>query len=147
MTMKRFIVLILSVLFLHRGLAQDTSSVTVHKDPRIDQLIALQSSINTATKKAMPRIMHGYRLMVANTNSRDEAIAAKTKLYTYFPELKAYLLYQAPFFKLKAGNFKTKEEAVKYQKLMTSFFPKGVFVINDTVELKPEKDEEPSDHL
>ena len=51
-----------------------------------------------------------------NTNNRDEAIAAKTKVYTYFPELKAYLQYQSPYFKLRAGNFKTREEAEKYRK-------------------------------
>lgn len=143
MTMKKLL-LLLSIFFLKSSFAQDTSSVVIHKDPRVDLLIARQAGINTATKKAMPRIMQGYRLMVANTNSREEAIAAKTKLYTYFPELKAYLIYQAPFFKLKAGNFKTRDEAVKYQKQMSNFFPKGVFVINDRVELKPEKDEEAS---
>jgi hypothetical protein len=136
---------LLSIFFIQQSFAQDTSSVVVHKDARIDLLVAKQESINTATKKAMPRIVKGYRLMIANTNSRDEAIAAKTKLYTYFPELKAYLLYQAPFFKLKAGNFKTRDEAAKYQKLMSSYFPKGVFIMNDMVELKPEKDEETSD--
>ena len=51
-----------------------------------------------------------------NTNNRDEAIAAKTKVYTYFPELKSYLLYQSPYYKLKVGNFKEKKEAEDYQK-------------------------------
>lgn len=138
------ILFLLSMFLAQQSFAQDTSSVVVHKDPRIDLLIAKQESLNTATKKAMPRNVRGYRLMIANTNSRDEAIAAKTKLYTYFPDLKAYLLYQAPFFKLKAGNFKTREEAAKYQKQMSSFFPKGVFIMNDIIELKPEKDEETS---
>lgn len=72
------------------------ASVVVHKDPRIDMLVQKQASINTASKKLYGRTMRGYRLMVMNTNKRDEAIAAKTKVYTAFPELKAYLVYQAP---------------------------------------------------
>ncbi len=84
--------------------------------------------------------MRGYRLLVVNTNSRDEVIAAKTKVYTYFPELKSYVVYQTPFFKLKAGNFQTRDEAKSYQQAMNSIFPKGVFIIGDTIEVQPEPD-------
>lgn len=118
-----------------------TNTVIVHKDPRVDALIKKQASINKDSKKSTARTGRGYRLLVINTNKRDEAIAAKTKIYTYFPDLKAYLSYQSPYFKLKAGNFKSRDEAEKYQKAMSSMFPKGVFIINDIVELKPEKEE------
>ncbi len=119
-----------------------TTAVIVHKDPRIDILVKKQSSINTAVKKASARSMRGYRLMIINTNKRNEAIDAKTKIYTYFPELKAYLSYQSPYFKLRAGNFKTRDEAEKYRKMMTTMFPKGVFILNDIIEIKPEKEKE-----
>jgi hypothetical protein len=94
------------------------------------------------SKKSVGRTMRGYRLMVLNTNKREDAIAAKTKIYTYFPELKAYLVYQAPFFRLKAGNFKTRAEAEKYRKDMNPLFPKGVFIVNETIEVKAEKIDE-----
>jgi hypothetical protein len=119
-----------------------TASVIVHKDPRIDMLVKKQSGINSAVKKASVRSMRGYRLMIVNTNKRNEAIDAKAKIYTYFPELKAYLIYQSPYFKLKAGNFKSRDEAEKYRKMMTSMFPKGVFIVNDIIEIKPEKEKE-----
>lgn len=73
--------------------------------------------------------------MIISTSSRDEAIAAKTKVYTYFPELKAYLWHQSPFYKLKAGNFKDRKEAEQYQKKLNEYFPKGVYIMNDMVEL------------
>jgi hypothetical protein len=117
------------------------STVVVHKDPRIDVLIKKKAAINKATTN-VARTMRGYRLLVVNTNSRDEAIAAKTKVYTYFPELKAYLQYQSPYFKLRAGNFKTRAEAEKYRKAMASMFSKGVFIVNDIIEIKPEKEKE-----
>ena len=120
--------------------AQDTSSVVIHKDPRIDLLLKKQGEVNAAIRKANARTARGYRLLVINTNKRDDAIAAKTKVYTNFPELKAYLVYQSPYFKLKVGNFKTREEAQQYQKSLGYYFPKGVFVIADTIEVTPEKD-------
>lgn len=118
----------------------ETATVIVHKDPRIDLLIKKKAAINKATKN-VARTSRGYRLLVINTNSRDEAIAAKTKLYTYFPELKSYLQYQSPYYKLRAGNFKTRDEAERYRKQMTSMFSKGVFIVNDIIEIKPEKEE------
>lgn len=134
-------IFLLTVLFLsYSTFAQD--SVIVHKDPRVDVLVKRQSSINKSVKKASVRTMRGYRLLVVNTNKREEAMDAKTKIYTYFPDLKAYLSYQSPYFKLKAGNFKTRDEAEKYKKTMTAIFPKGVFIINDIIEVKPETDEE-----
>jgi hypothetical protein len=118
----------------------DTSSVVIHKDPRVDLLVKKQADANAAIKKANARTARGYRLLVVNTNKRDEAISAKTKVYSNFPELKAYLVYQAPYFKLKAGNFKTREEAKEYQKLLSVYFPKGVVVVSDIIEVTPEKE-------
>ncbi len=117
-----------------------TASVIIHKDPRIDLLVKKQASINIQVKKSSDYRGKGYRLLIANTISRDEAMSAKTKIYTYFPELKAYLSYQSPYFKLKAGNFRTRDEAQRYQKNMGIVFPKGVFIVNDIVEIKGEKD-------
>jgi hypothetical protein len=139
------LLLICFVLFAILSQAQtqvsDTSSVIVHKDPRTDLLLKKQGEAYAAIRKANARTAKGFRLLVANTNKRDEAIAAKTKVYTNFPELKAYLTYQSPYFKLKVGNFKTREEAKQYQQYLSAFFPKGVFIMNDTIEVTPEKDE------
>lgn len=120
----------------------DTGIVKVHKDPRVELLIQKQAQINEESSRNARKSGKGFRLMIISTNSRDEAIAAKTKVYTYFPELKAYLWHQSPYYKLKAGNFKERKEAEEYQKRLNAYFPKGVFIMNDIVEYKPEKDEE-----
>ena len=144
--MKKFIFFI-AVLFSLKSFSQDTTLfktpdsglVTIHKDQRIDLLIKKQAQINEITSRDSRRSAKGFRLMIVSTNSRDEAIAAKTKVYSYFPELKVYLWYQAPFYKLKAGNFKERKDAEAYQKKLNAYFPNGIFIMNDVVELKPEK--------
>lgn len=124
------------------GVKADTNSIKVHKDPRLDLLVEKQIQINEETTRAARRIGKGYRLLVINTNKRDEAVEAKTKLYTFFPELKSYLIYQSPFYKLKVGNFKERKEAEDYLKRLKKYFPNGVYIMNDTIELKLEKDTE-----
>lgn len=138
----KYFFLLTFVLIVAGAWAQDTSALVIHKDSRMDVLLKKQGDVNAAIKKANARTARGYRLLVINTNKRNEAIAAKTKVYTNFPELKSYLVYQSPFFKLKVGNFKTREEALQYQKSLGVFFPKGVFVIPDTIEITPENDTE-----
>ncbi len=141
--MKSILVVLLSAVSLGlsaQQMASDTSSVVIHKDARIDLLVKKQAEINEETTRNSRRVAKGFRLLVVNTNKRDEAINAKAKLYQYFPELKSYLLYQSPYFKLKAGNFKDRKDAETYQKKLNAFFPKGVFVMNDVIEVKPDKD-------
>lgn len=135
----------IAVLFLSiRSAAQDTallqpidsSSVTVHKDQRLDLLITRQIQANELASRDARRTAKGFRLLIISTNNRDEAISTKSKVYTYFPELKSYLWYQSPYYRVKAGNFKERKDAEEYQKKLNAYFPKGVFIMNDIVEVK-----------
>ena len=138
------IVLIAALSFSITSFSQDTTitpvdsnSVKVHKDPRLDLLVKKQAQINEETTREARRTDKGYRLMIISTNNREEAIAAKTTIYTYFPELKAYLWHQSPYYKVKAGNFKDRKDAEAYQKRMNVYFPRGVFIMKDIIEVKP----------
>jgi hypothetical protein len=135
---KRLIVLSLTFLLIAcRGWAQtDSGTVVVAKDPRIDQLVAKQIEINEETTRDSRRMIPGYRIQVINSTDRNKVFAAKTKMYQEFPDLKLYLLYQAPNYKLKAGNFKTQEEAEDYVKQLSKYFTTGLYVIRDTIETK-----------
>jgi len=141
------IVFFAAVLFSVNAFSQDTTAtvnntVVVHKDPRLDMLVNKQAQINEETSRDSRKTTKGFRLMIISTNNRDEAISAKTKVYTYFPELKAYLWHQSPYYKVKAGNFKDRKEAEAYQKKLNVYFSNGVFIMNDVVEVKPDKTRE-----
>jgi len=114
----------------------DSSHVSIIKDNRIDGLIKRQIQVNEETSRNARRIEKGFRLLVTSTTLRHEALAAKTKVYSYFPELKAYLFHQSPYYKVKAGNFKDRKDAELYQRRLELLFPKGVFIINDLIEVK-----------
>jgi hypothetical protein len=114
----------------------DNSRVSVQKDPRIDWLIKKQIQVNEETSRQSRRQDKGFRLLVISTTLREEALAAKTKVYSYFPELKAYLFHQSPYYRVKAGNFKERKEAEQYQRRLELLFPKGVFIVNDVIEVK-----------
>lgn len=134
----KYIVIILSLAISLPTLAQvDTNAIVVHKDPRIDLLVKKQIEINEVTTRNARRFVPGFRILVVNTNDRNKALNAKSKLYQEFPELNVYLMYQAPFYRLKAGNFRDRKEAEDYLPSIQRLFPSGVYVIRDTIDVSP----------
>ena len=113
--------------------AQDSGTVVVHKDPRIENLIKKQIEINELTTRDARRFVQGFRILVMSTNDRTKANNAKTKIYQEFPELKAYLDYKPPFLKLRVGDFKTREDAEEYLSDIQKFFPTGVYKFHSIV--------------
>jgi hypothetical protein len=131
------ILIIISLFLTERTLAQtDSVTVQVYKDPRIAELIRQQIQINEETTRDSRRNMPGFRIQVINSTDRNKVFAAKAKIYQQFPDLKPYLLYQPPNFKLRVGNFKTQEEAEDFEKELSELFPTGLFVIRDIIEVK-----------
>jgi hypothetical protein len=114
----------------------DSSTVTILKDPRIDQLVRKQIEINEATTRDSRRYVQGWRIQVINSPDRSKVFAAKATMLQEFPDWKAYLLYSSPNYKLRVGNFKTQEEAEDAVKQISRIFPSGIYVIPDVIELK-----------
>src|SRR5690349_2684696 len=136
--MKNFIIIFFFCFSLKAAAQTDSGLVTVYKDHRIDLLIKKQAQINEETSRNNRRSMPGFRLQVINSADRNKALEAKSKVYQLYPELKAYLLYQAPYYRLKVGNFKTRQEASDYQKSLSRDFNNSVFIVRDVIELTPE---------
>ena len=145
--MKKIILLCVIVFVAFMSKAQtvvDTvgSSVFVVKDSRFDLLVKKKAEINKKAADAK-RPTKGFRIQVLNTTDRNQALAAKSKLLTLYPDQKTYLMYQAPYFKIRIGNFVERAEADDLKKELARMFPTGVFVIPSDIEYKapPEKEE------
>lgn len=116
--------------------------VTINKDPRLDILAKAEVDIANAAVKMAARFAKGYRLFVLKTDDRNYAMKVRTYLLQNFPEEKVIMSYQAPFIKMKFGDFLDKEEAekVKKQIMKGGVVTGGVYVVPDTIEVKPDKD-------
>ncbi|HEY6899290.1 MAG TPA: SPOR domain-containing protein [Puia sp.] len=134
--MYKVLFIVLLVIAQRVSAQTDSGSVVVVKDPRVDLLMKKQIEINEETSKDARRNMPGFRIQVINSPDRNKVFAAKAKIYQEFPDLKPYLLYQAPNYKLKVGNFKTQDEAEEAQKQLERYFPTGLYVVRDIIEVK-----------
>jgi hypothetical protein len=131
----------LSVMLMNRyaqGQFDSAQRTVLIRDGRIDALVKKQAQINkVAVHKNSTGQYKGYRLMVLNTNNRDEAYQTKSELLKRYSEHSVYMAYQAPYYKLKLGDFIKKEDAEKFRKQMVGL-KQAVFVVQDIIKIKPE---------
>lgn len=119
-------------------------NVTIHKDYRLNILAKKQAEMNTAILKNKARTQKGYRLMILNTNDKDYAFKVRSDLMTRYPDHKPYMWYANPYIRLKFGNFKTKEEAERYQKEISRMLNGArIYLLYETIEVDPGEDFDP----
>lgn len=119
---------------------RDTSEngiITVTKDPRLDILARKEAEFNSMGIKSAK----GYRLYIIKSNDRAQVMKIRSQLLQRFPEHKPYMTFQAPFIKLKFGDFVEKSEAEKYRLMIMSgrIVTTNVYLVQEIVEVKPDK--------
>ena len=132
--MRKIILLIIISVFTLQAMASKDTTI-IRKDPRLDILTAKQAFINKRSSMMTSNgLYRGYRVQVLSTQSRGEAFKMKTDLLTRFPDLKSYLLFQSPNFRVRIGNFIKRDEAEKLRKDLLKLIPNNVYVVEDAVE-------------
>ena len=132
----------ITVLFFSFLYTNAADTIIVHKDPRIDVLTAKQIAINKVTiNMTSGGLFRGYRLQVLNTRSRDEAFKTKAMLLENFPDQKAYILYQSPYFKVRVGNFINRSDAENFGKEISSYLSQPAYIVSDLVEYIPKPED------
>lgn len=139
--MKIFCTFIFSVVATFFANANDT--IIVRKDARLDILAQKQIIVNKRSSMLTSTGQYkGFRIQVMVTKQRENAFNAKAELLSKYPEEKAYVLYQSPYFKVRFGNFLKREEAEKWRKPLNNLFKSSVFIVEDAIDYVPPPDEE-----
>ncbi len=134
------IVLLCTTVLYAQNSVRDTIRVVkvkVDKDPRLDILARAEADINNRSK----RFAKGFRLFVLKSNDKEYAMKVRSYLLQNFPDEGIYMSYQSPFIKMRFGNFEDKKEAekVRDQIIKAGVVTGGVYIVPDTIELKPDK--------
>jgi hypothetical protein len=116
--------------------------VRIECDPAINALIGTPYERNTPDGSYEFTERSGYRIQVFMGNNpgaaRSEANSRQSSIKDAFPDLGAYLTYDAPNWKLVVGDFITREEAnVVKQQLQREFphFGKELYIVPDKIKV------------
>lgn len=121
----------------------DTTGVIIHADSRLAILTASfrPKTLNTSgTRSGMIRSGRGYRVQIYNGNDRNKASAIKVDFIRRFPDIRTYMSYIQPQFRVKVGDFRTRGEAQKFVEQINHLYS-PVMVVPDIIVINTFKDD------
>ena len=142
--MSRLFLIIFSLIICRSLLAQaaleesaptDTIPVlnrlNVEQDPRLEKMLG--GHIKNNKKRDG---IKGYRVEIyfsSALNAKEKALEKKVDFLSLYPEHNVHVKFAAPSFKVRVGDFRTKNEALKLQKKIEDDYP-GAFIVPDIIE-------------
>jgi len=115
-------------------LAQARGKVEVDKDPKVDSLIGNYLVVSKSSGVSDASSSNGYRVQIFSGSDRKGAYAAQTKFQNKFPDLRTYLTYHDPYFKVRIGDFRSRLEAEKMMQDLKYAFT-SLFIISEKINL------------
>jgi|688.fasta_scaffold220129_2 hypothetical protein len=105
--------------------SQDTTKyiggVSITMDQKIDSLIKLR----TLKRKY-------WRVQMDFSTEKKDLTATKEKFLKYHPDMEAKIYFDAPYWKLKVGEFETKQEAEDFIDTIRKYYKdKGLFPVRE----------------
>ncbi|MBS1774065.1 MAG: SPOR domain-containing protein [Bacteroidetes bacterium] len=120
-----YILFILLFLSAFASKAQVTASnyvaphgVIVHADSRLDILMRKYRNVQLG----VIRSGSGFRVQIYNGNDRVKANDIKISFIRRYPNVKTYMTYVQPQFRVKVGDFRTRAEAYKFYVEVSNYF-------------------------
>lgn len=109
-----------------------TSHLNIAGDPRIETLLQIHRE-----ESARRRGVEGYRLQIytgSGDDSKQEAYRVKARFLGLYPDVEADVVFNAPEFKVRVGNFRDKSEALRARtRFQGEFF--NAFLVEDFISL------------
>jgi hypothetical protein len=105
-------------------------TIKIYQDQRITSLVARHIQNNAARQG-----MNGYRIQIyfgSGKTGREQANESKAKALEEFPELQAHILYQYSNYKVRVGDFRTRNDAYQWYYEVLKKFP-NAYIVPDVI--------------
>jgi hypothetical protein len=117
----------------------DSNSVTIHSDPRLAILSTYNepTRVNYAGAGGISGSIHsakGFRVIIYSGTERAKASATKADFMKRFPGVRVYISYALPQYRVKVGDYGTRQEAQEFYRQLSSLYS-PCMVVPDIVEI------------
>jgi SPOR domain len=138
--MNQFLILICCLYSSSYVYAQTAdSSINVLKSTIIDHSgVQPYITAHPVVGKKKP-FFQGYRIQIFSGNSKEEANKVKSDFYSKYPNMRCYLTYQQPYYKLRVGDYEDQESAKPDAKRLARSYPSS-FLVPDEVRRTGDKE-------
>ena len=129
--MKKILFLLIIFPFLLAGQTDTTFSengeITSVNEKGVNALIYKYEDILKAKNG-----VEGWRVQLAFKAKQEEIRQLKIDFINRYPEIPAYLEYDAPYYRVRVGNCRTKIEAIKIKHQISKNFP-GAYPVPEII--------------
>lgn len=101
-----------------------SGNALIFKDPRIDYLQKVYAEKN----KIRVEIKSIFRIQIIASKSRSEVNDIKAKFSSKYPEIPVFVNFSPPTFRLRAGNFISREDAQTFLTEIRKSYPASFIV-------------------
>jgi hypothetical protein len=128
-----------------QSFAQTRGKVQVIRDPLFDTLLAKRAELNRTGGRLPVKSggsgiraaggyisSYGYRVQIYSGSNRTAAFNAQAKFNQKYPEMRTYIIYREPNFKVKAGDFRSRLEAERMKEELRPWFS-AMFIIPEKI--------------
>ncbi|MCF8247342.1 MAG: SPOR domain-containing protein [Saprospiraceae bacterium] len=129
--MKKFIFPLVLLVFCC-ATSQAQGNVTEKVEPKVALLMQRFVDINKSTKT-----ISGWRIQILATTDRQRIEDALRKFESQYPNIPADWVQSKPYYKLRAGAYTSKRNAIAAQYLLKNDYPTAYPVTDN--EIKPEE--------
>lgn len=113
---------------------EDTLGVVLHVDPRVNALFVKKHETGFHGMRGAIRSQRGFRVQIYNGNDRAVATQRKIDFVRRYPNVRSYMSFISPTFRLKVGDFGSRADAVKFWQQISSIYSASS-VVPDIVEI------------
>lgn len=89
------------------------------------------------TDKVEPEIIFGFRVQILMTTEIDEATAMRNQISPLLPNDWLYVVHEAPYYKIRAGDFQDRTSANRLLKYFIDSGYKNAWIVPDKVFKSP----------
>ncbi|MGQ8336400.1 SPOR domain-containing protein [Sunxiuqinia sp. A32] len=108
-----------------------SQAIQVQQDARIDSLLKTHIDMNKRLNGT-----DGFRLEIffeSGIGAREKALVTKTDFLRKYQDVTAYITFLSPNFKVRVGDFRTKNEALKLKARIKRDYP-NAFIVKDIIQ-------------
>lgn len=129
-SMRSYLYIVFFTTYYMTGFCQ-SENIKIIKDQRIDGLVSKQSVV---IPPATSPQLSGYRIQLFFDNDRKLLDEARSKFISLYPKIDTYVIYNAPNYFLKVGDFRTMLEAERIKSTLFREFP-TCFITKELINL------------
>jgi len=134
--MNRIVFIFIAMLvFMNReALAQVLTPAKGHVETVQDEKVGQLTEQYRKMSRNNPEV-DGYRVQIffdSGGNSKNKAASIKETFDAAYPEVKSYLSYKEPYYRIRVGDFRSLTEAVGFQKKISAEYP-NAFPVKDLI--------------